>query len=213
MLILGIDTSTANCSVGLVRDGRIVNHHCIVDRAVHSEKLLELVAQSLQGTNINALDAIAVSIGPGSYTGLRIGLATAKGLAFPRQLPVLPVPTLAVLERVARQEFDGAMVIFIKSHRDLIYYTEVPDSLKTIWKRPVGHESISRVVERFAPEYVFIGDSEIDLGHSRRSRLLYPRGDCTALLATEHYQELLPLNRPDLEPEYLSEMEIKSWRN
>jgi len=213
MLILGIDTSTANCSVGLARDGRIVNHHGLVDRAVHSEKLLELVTQSLQGTNIAALDAIAVSIGPGSYTGLRIGLATAKGLAFPRQLPVLPVPTLAVLERVARQDFDGAMVLFIRSHRDLIYYTGVANSSETTWKRPVGHEKISRVVERFIPEYVFTGDSELDLGHSHRSRLLYPRGDFAALLATEHYQELLPLNRPDLEPEYLSEMEIKSWQN
>jgi tRNA threonylcarbamoyladenosine biosynthesis protein TsaB len=106
MTILGLETSTAVCSVGLFRE----NRHCIEmslqESHIHSEKLLTLVQEVLRSgeTTMEQLDAIAVSIGPGSFTGLRIGLSTAKGLSFALDKPVLAVPTFEAIAEAGRQK-------------------------------------------------------------------------------------------------------------
>lgn len=99
MLMLGLDTSTAACTAALVEEERIIAEYTINDRKAHSRRLLPIIASLLQDAGIegSALDALAVSIGPGSFTGLRIGLATAKGLALAWSKPVLGVPSLDVL--------------------------------------------------------------------------------------------------------------------
>ncbi|MBI1939095.1 MAG: tRNA (adenosine(37)-N6)-threonylcarbamoyltransferase complex dimerization subunit type 1 TsaB [Ignavibacteriales bacterium] len=97
--ILAIETSGTLCSVALLLDEKKYHEINILDKHVHSEKLLEMIDAILKmsGRQMRDLSHIAVSNGPGSFTGLRIGLSAAKGLAFGASLPIIPVPTFAAL--------------------------------------------------------------------------------------------------------------------
>lgn len=214
MNILGIDTSTNNCSVGLVTDGKIIGQNSRIGRSMASEQLIELIDGLLSKTvPITEIDAIAVSIGPGSYTGLRIGLSTAKGLAFNRKLPVLPVPTMAVLESAARRTVDSDMVLLIKSHRDLAYYvlSRAHEPLP-IDEITIGYETFSEINKRFGNKYLYVSPSEISPDVFQSLTRCYPGGEYAALLAFDFYDRLLPLSTPGLEPMYFSEFEVKKWK-
>ena len=106
--ILNIETSTIVCSVALSCDGQILDHHENYDGLSHATLLSQFIDNALETAHRKELqlDAIAVSIGPGSYTGLRIGLSQAKGLAFGLDLPLIGVNTLQLLTVTAMfQEF------------------------------------------------------------------------------------------------------------
>ncbi len=95
-MILGIETATEVCSAALVREQKIISSRSVNEKNVHSERLMLLIDEILMESKIqkNKISAIAVSVGPGSFTGLRIGLSVAKGLAFALNLPILAVPSL-----------------------------------------------------------------------------------------------------------------------
>lgn len=97
--ILNIETSTEVCSVALTSEGQVLDHSENYEGQTHATMLSRYVQQALQYARTRELpiDAIAVSIGPGSYTGLRIGLSEAKGLAFGLQVPLIGVNTLQQL--------------------------------------------------------------------------------------------------------------------
>jgi tRNA threonylcarbamoyladenosine biosynthesis protein TsaB len=96
MRLLALDTSTLAGGVALAEGERTVGAYVLDVRATHSERLLAAVDRLLgdAGWAPHDLDGLAVAVGPGSFTGLRIGLATAKGLALALSLPVAAVPTL-----------------------------------------------------------------------------------------------------------------------
>ncbi len=96
MKILAIDTSGLVCAVAVAEDGRIQAEYKTDHKKTHSQMLmpmLDAMARALD-LDLHTLDAIAVAEGPGSFTGLRIGASTAKGMAFALGIPVIPVPTL-----------------------------------------------------------------------------------------------------------------------
>ena len=97
--ILSIETSTDVCSVALTSEGQVLDHSESYEGQTHATLLSQYVQQALQyaRTREVPIDAIAVSIGPGSYTGLRIGLSEAKGLAFGLSVPLIGVNTLQLL--------------------------------------------------------------------------------------------------------------------
>ncbi len=97
--ILNIETSTDVCSVALTSEGQVLDHRENYDGQTHATLLSQYVQEMLKyaRTRDITLDAIAVSIGPGSYTGLRIGLSEAKGLAFGLNVPLIGVNTLQLL--------------------------------------------------------------------------------------------------------------------
>lgn len=97
--IINIETSTQVCSVALASDGQVLEHHENYDGQTHATLLSAFVNDALRyaRTREIKLDAVAVSIGPGSYTGLRIGLSEAKGLAFGLDIPLIAVNTLQLL--------------------------------------------------------------------------------------------------------------------
>jgi tRNA threonylcarbamoyladenosine biosynthesis protein TsaB len=99
MKVLGIDTATSCSSIGLIDDHRVIAESLLDIPVTHSERLLISLEQVLREgrCNLEELDGWAVSIGPGSFTGLRIGVSTIKGLAFTTQKPVAGVSTLDVL--------------------------------------------------------------------------------------------------------------------
>ena len=97
--ILNIETSTDVCSVALTSEGQVLDHRENYDGQTHATLLSQYVKDMLDYARSREmkLDAIAVSIGPGSYTGLRIGLSEAKGLAFGLQVPLIGVNTLQLM--------------------------------------------------------------------------------------------------------------------
>jgi len=99
MQVLGIDTSTACGSVGLIDEGSVISEYLLNTSVTHSERLLKAIELVLREARyaMEDLDGWAISLGPGSFTGLRIGVSTVKGLAFATGTPVVGASTLDVL--------------------------------------------------------------------------------------------------------------------
>jgi tRNA threonylcarbamoyladenosine biosynthesis protein TsaB len=99
VLILAVDTSTMVGGVALINDGALLGEHVLNVRATHSERLMSSVDATLTGANIapGDLDAIACGVGPGSFTGVRIGVSAAKGMSYALGIPLVGVPTLDAL--------------------------------------------------------------------------------------------------------------------
>ncbi len=96
MKILAIDTSSLVASAAIMDDDKLLAEYIINHRKTHSEQLMPIIEELLEncGMDIGEIDAVGVASGPGSFTGLRIGGATAKGLAHALNKPVIGVPTL-----------------------------------------------------------------------------------------------------------------------
>jgi tRNA threonylcarbamoyladenosine biosynthesis protein TsaB len=95
-MILSLETATEVCGVALVDNGSVVAQRVIMERNIHSERLMPMVSEVLHEGDAKPenIRAVAISIGPGSFTGLRIGLSAAKGLACAWEKPLIPVSTL-----------------------------------------------------------------------------------------------------------------------
>ncbi|MBP1670337.1 MAG: tsaB [Bacteroidetes bacterium] len=104
--ILNIETATPVCSVALAEDDRIIAIQESSEEKSHAEKLMVFIEEMLteQHLSVRELNAIAIGKGPGSYTGLRIGVATAKGLSYGAKIPLLAVSTLETMVQCALQK-------------------------------------------------------------------------------------------------------------
>ena len=122
MTILGIETSTAVCSAALCQDGKLLKQCISYEGGNHAKLLPTYIDELLQYAREQALpiDAVALSEGPGSYTGLRIGTATAKGLCYGMDIPLIPVPTLEVL-KIASGVEQGILIPMIDARRMEVY--------------------------------------------------------------------------------------------
>ena len=98
-MILCIETSTAVCSVALVNNGNVIALRESLDGQNHAEKITIFIDEVMKEANLSYkdLDAVATSMGPGSYTGLRIGVSTAKGLCYAMEKPLIAIDTLAAM--------------------------------------------------------------------------------------------------------------------
>lgn len=96
MPVFAIETTSLAGSIAIIDESRVISEITLNVRATHSEKLMAAIDRLLcdSGLDIDDMDCIAVSIGPGSFTGLRIGLSAAKGLAYATGKPLIGVPTL-----------------------------------------------------------------------------------------------------------------------
>ena len=146
--ILHIETSTKVCSVALSEDGKLLYHHEDFDGPGHSETSGVYVDEALSFANSHAIpvDAVAVSMGPGSYTGLRIGVSLAKGVCYGRALPLIAVPTLKVLcvpVLLGKEELpeDALLVPMIDARRMEVYSAVYDRALKEI--RPVQADVVT----------------------------------------------------------------------
>ncbi|WP_373396938.1 tRNA (adenosine(37)-N6)-threonylcarbamoyltransferase complex dimerization subunit type 1 TsaB [Algoriphagus halophilus] len=163
-LILSIETSTPVCSVALHADGVLQGLKEVDLPGAHSERLLGLIEGLLETCQVKLeeVNAVAVSEGPGSYTGLRIGVSTAKGLCFAGNKSLIGVNTLAALARGAMNDLDSsAVVISMLDARRMEVYREVFDaemnSIEKLDAEVIDESSFKKYLER-APVY-FIGDA------------------------------------------------------
>jgi len=153
MLTLGIDTATATGSVGL-SDGSLSGELSFSARMGQSERLVQAIDRLLELNRVEVedLELIAVSAGPGSFTGLRIGMATAKGLAQALKIPLLGVPTME--SYMSRVDFwPGRISVLIHDRRNLIYVAEFAAGEQAVAERV---EEIERVLGK-AEGKLFVG--------------------------------------------------------
>lgn len=127
MKILALDTTSGSCSVALNDNGRVREQFVAAERD-HTRRLLPMVDLVLAeaGLKLAQLDALAVSRGPGSFTGLRIAISSAQGLAFAADLPVVPVSSLAALAAGARRKHPdwhgGTVVAALDARMHQVYW-------------------------------------------------------------------------------------------
>ena len=124
--LLHLETATAVCSVSLSGDGKPLGVKVIHDGFRHAENLMFLVDQLLteQAVSYADLQGVVVSNGPGSYTGLRIGLSTAKGICYAREIPLITLGTLDIMAAgfiATYPEFKGYIVPMIDARRMEVY--------------------------------------------------------------------------------------------
>ena len=133
-LILLLETATTNCSVALASDGKIVAARSINSGYSHSEKINVFIQEVIEqaGKKLNELNAIAVSSGPGSYTGLRIGVSTAKGLCYALDIPLINVNTLDAMAQGMNAESDKLLIPMIDARRMEVYSAVYDENKKRI---------------------------------------------------------------------------------
>ena len=110
MLILSCDTSNSTCCAGVYEDGRELSYELSLEKRTHSETFMPLVERVIKasGKEYKDLDAIAVTTGPGSFTGIRIGLSAVKGLSYALSIPCIPVSSTAALALSVENVIDTA---------------------------------------------------------------------------------------------------------
>ncbi len=163
MKLLAIDSSGLVASVALLDDDILVGEYAIHNKKTHSQTLLPMIADMLEMAEIdkNELDAIAVSAGPGSFTGLRIGAATAKGLAQGLDIPIVPVSSLEGLAYNLQGATDPVCPI-MDARRGQVYSgmydvgSTLPVALYEDGARPI--EEVIEQVKTIGKPVTFVGD-------------------------------------------------------
>ncbi|CAA6819776.1 MAG: TsaB protein, required for threonylcarbamoyladenosine (t(6)A) formation in tRNA [uncultured Aureispira sp.] len=166
--ILSIETATRSCSVCLSKDGQPWIVREVQSQSGHAEQLTLFIQEVMQMANLNLqeLDAIAVSKGPGSYTGLRIGISTAKGLCYALDKPMLAIDTLKALAFGAIQDYynpKAAYVALMDARRMDAYvgvYTADYEILKAPYFATLAPTTFDDLLEHPAiDEIVLVGDA------------------------------------------------------
>ncbi len=227
MKVLGIDTSTLCASVGLMDDGEVISDYLLNIPVTHSERLLGAIELVLKEARcpIGNLDGWAISLGPGSFTGLRIGVSTVKGLSFATGKPVAGVSTLDVL--ASQIALTPHLICPILDARKKEVYTafyryEEGGSLK----RQSDYQAIrpEDLVKKIKEQTIFLGDGVKTYGdfllNSLPSLAIFPpaplhfsHGSMVAKLGFELLKKGEGLDLSTFAPLYIrpSEAEMK-WR-
>lgn len=163
-LILQLETSTISCSVALSQNGEtlFIKEQC--ERSIHASHITLFVEDVLKqaGKQLHELDAIAVSMGPGSYTGLRIGVSTAKGLCYALDIPLIAINTLKAMASGFCNEFEGQEILLcpmIDARRMEVYTAVFDQSLNEILKveaKIIDSDSFADLLA--SNKIVFFGD-------------------------------------------------------
>ena len=163
MKLLGIESAATAASAALLQDDVIIAEYTVNLKLTHSQTLLPMIEELIRvtGTDKKELDAIAVSAGPGSYTGLRIGSATAKGLGLALKKPVVGVSTLAAM---AYQFWGSESLIspMLDARRGQVYtgiYRFEDDKLIVVEDQmAISIEELGERLKKYNSKVVFLGD-------------------------------------------------------
>ncbi|MDE0202560.1 MAG: tRNA (adenosine(37)-N6)-threonylcarbamoyltransferase complex dimerization subunit type 1 TsaB [Rhodospirillaceae bacterium] len=150
MTLLGFDTATNACSAALLADGEVTAFRCIEAGGKHAEALVPLLREvsAEGGVPLAAVDRFAVTVGPGSFTGIRIGLATARGLALALERPLIGLSTLEVLAAgVPAAERHGSILAALDAGRGRLYAQLFTPSLEALCEpRALDAETLPNIV-------------------------------------------------------------------
>lgn len=216
--ILNIETATKNCSVAIAKDGQpLLCREMAQQGYSHAEKLHVFIEETLRGLQLqfNDLSAVAVSQGPGSYTGLRIGVSAAKGLCFALDIPLIAIDTLAVLAAQAKIA-EGVIVPMIDARRMEVYSAIFNTDMEKI--RDVEAEIITEnSFEDLQGNVYFAGDCldkcKTVLAKSNfifLDEIVYPSANEMCRLSYEKYKKSDTVDVAYFEPYYLKDFMVTS---
>ncbi|GAA4852085.1 tRNA (adenosine(37)-N6)-threonylcarbamoyltransferase complex dimerization subunit type 1 TsaB [Algivirga pacifica] len=216
-MILSIDTSTTVCSVALHSvDGALISFYELHLEYSHSEYLNQMIEQVLQNARLQMSDlaAIAISEGPGSYTGLRIGTATAKGLCYALDIPLIAVGTLeAMAKEVSPYYGKGTLLCPMIDARRMEVYTALYDHtlhiVKEVHPKVMEEGAFAQEMEKYQLVYFGNGAEKcqpiLSTGNSYYVKDIVPSAKQIGILAVEKFKKEDFKDVAYFEPFYLKE--------
>ena len=209
--ILGIETSGELCSVSLFFSPEKYDERNILMKHIHSEKLVPMIDEILKSNSIEAkeLDLVAVSNGPGSFTGLRIGMTAAKGIAFAANLPLVTVPTFDALALQISEYLNEENIFCIANNANIeeAYFAKYiikNSSLSTLTEAAlIAKKDTEEVIK--GSNYIF-GNLKFIPGIKNISS---PTAKSIAKWAYFYGEDLLTFDYDYLEPNYLKKFKVK----
>lgn len=228
MLVLGIESSSMVASVAIISDEKIICEYTINNKKTHSQTILPMIDEMIKMSEIDKkdIDAIAVSGGPGSFTGLRIGGALAKGLGFALNIPLIHVKTL---EGMAFQLYGTKELIvpIMDAKRNQVYtgIYENENEFKVIKEQtPQDIEELIQELNQTGRKVTFLGDGIFcykDIIEEKckveytfaPSHCNMPRAASVAALGLKMYNEDNYQNASEFLPDYLRVSQAERERN
>lgn len=217
-LILNIETATKNCSVALAKDGKtIACKEIAAQNFSHAEKLHVFIEEILSENNIqfSDLNAIAVSQGPGSYTGLRIGVSSAKGLCYALHIPLVAIDTLQLLAKQIQIE-DGIILPMIDARRMEVFsafYDKNHQKIRTTQAEVIdetSYQEISDTIHLVGDGIEKFKNTLTDTKFLFHSAIMYPSAKEMSQLSFEKYQENNFADVAYFEPFYLKDFVLNT---
>jgi len=217
--ILNLESSSTNCSVSLALNGNlIIIKEINSENYSHSVQLHSFIKEILKKSNvlIEELSAVAISKGPGSYTGLRIGAAAAKGLCYALNIPLISVSTLLILAHQIKIE-KGLIVPVIDARRDEVYFGVFDPSYNVIENpapRIITSKSFKELLNNNKIYFVGSGQKKCESILQKNSNLIFsfnnslPSSNEMARISNEKFNDSIFENLAYFEPDYLKKFSI-----
>jgi tRNA threonylcarbamoyladenosine biosynthesis protein TsaB len=214
--ILNIETATKNCSVSVAKDGKTIVCSELADEGYsHAEKLHVFIEEVIAkaGISVQDLNAIAVSQGPGSYTGLRIGVSAAKGLCYALNIPLIAVDTLKTLASQA-EVTDGKIIPMLDARRMEVYSAVFNTDLSI--ERAIKAEIIDEnSFQEYTDKLYFVGDcaDKCKAVLTKENfvfleNIKYPSAQAMSKISFDKYQKSDTVDVAYFEPYYLKDFMI-----
>lgn len=219
MRILALDSSGLVASVALLEDDNLLAEYTVNYKKTHSQTLLPMLDEIVQmtDTELSSVDALAVAKGPGSFTGLRIGSATVKGLGLALNKPIIGIPTVEGLA-MNLYETDAVICPLMDARRNQVYtgiYKFQNGTLQVVKDQiPLGVEEIIEALNLLGQKVVFLGDGVPVYKYIIEKNMEVPysfapahvnkqRAGAIGVRAFEYYRQGLYSSAAEFEPDYL----------
>lgn len=229
MKILAFDSSGLVASVAIVQDDNLIVEYTTNYKKTHSQTLLPMLDEVVRMTETDkkSFDLLAVAAGPGSFTGLRIGSATVKGLALAWDIPVVAVPTLEALAYNAWGSRRIICPIMDARRRQVytgLYRFDKDDKMEVLMDQvPMDIDELIEVLGDRGEEVLFVGDGIDVYADTIRQKMTVPfsfapahmnkqRAGSVAVAAKKRYEEGIYTSGDDFAPEYLRQSQAERER-
>lgn len=229
MIVLGLDSSTTVATVSVATEDKVLGEYSIDDKNTHSQKLMVMVENLLEGLNLDIadMDFFAVSKGPGSFTGLRIGLATAKSFAYALDKKLVGVSSLLVMAN-NHKYFEGLVVPMMDARNKRVFTAafraESGEFSEVVKEDAMELDSLFSLLDSTDGRIMFTGDGsrvyrgEIEERFGDRvifsdSHLNTPRASSLCMIALEKYSSGEFEDHFTMKPEYLRDSQAEQQRS
>lgn len=228
MRTLALETASLTASVAVVENGWVLGELTTSHAKTHSQQLVPMIQSLMELLDLKAdqFDLYAASIGPGSFTGLRIGIVTAKGMAYAQKKPVCGIPTLDALA-YSVNDFNGVICPMMDARNNQVYtavYRKKDGAFERVSDYHAIHISeLAGILADFREEVLILGNgAPLHFAALRDAikhtvwqadkALFLPRAACTALLAEKQARRGLLSSPFELEPLYLRKSQAERMK-
>ena len=209
-ILLAIETSSTICSAAVLKDDNCIAIKESNSPMMHAEILPIYVKEVIKNKNIkpNMINAIAVSIGPGSFTGLRIGLSFAKGFAMAHSLPILPVPTMQSIAFGLQKEKPLQGLFY--SHGEFIFYQKYiwEDNIPDFIDKPILEEGVKIYKKINFKNMTFHWNCNNFIENMKNIVSIKPSAKLVGSLGFFLMDDLIKAKPFELEPDYIAPFKI-----